>query len=599
MIDIQIIEEYQKFFDTFNSFEIYLYFLDLESGDIYVSQHVADLFGYTQNKFNKNWKKTIHPDDLNNVINWQKELKKEKQNGKPNSIRYRIIRSDGETRWVENHMSPVVDLFGQVYQYIGLLIDITEQKGIEKKIEYLAFHDTLTGLPNRNIFNEYINKALSRGKRKGIGMALLYLDLDRFKVINDTMGHDIGDEVLKLVAERLLGSVRDIDIVSRQGGDEFIILLDDADVEKSVLTAQRILYYLKEPLLIGEEETYVTASIGISLYPVHGEDAETLIRKADEAMFMAKENGTNLYCIYHKDMQNKIVRRMQLEQALKKAIDNNELSIYYQPIINFSSGDIIGMEALLRWQHPDYGMIQPTEFIPIAEESGQIFGIGEWVLENACKKNKQWQDTGFIPFKIIVNVSNKQFKQKNFIEMVRGILDRTGLDPFWLEIDISEGFLLDIDEAVPITKELEKLGVRVSVDDFGTGIFSFSVFNRLTIEYLKIGRNLVQDIDDTNTLNLIKAIIQMGKSLNLKILVEGIEKIEDIEFFKAQECFCGQGNFYSPPVSAEKAEIYLRNFFEWKAKYGGNGIDSEKVKMIENENKRLKQILAEYSLREA
>ncbi len=599
MIDIQIIEDYQKFFDSFNTFDIYIYCFDIQTGEIYISQSASNMFGYAKNKFNKNWKKTIHPDDLNDVINWRKELQSEKKIDQPASVKYRIICGDGETRWVENHMSPVEDLFGQIQQYIGLLVDITEQKDIEKKIEYLAYHDTLTGLPNRNIFNEYINKTLSRGKRKGIGMALLYLDLDRFKIINDTMGHEIGDIVLKLVADRLLSSVRDIDIVSRQGGDEFIILLDDADVEKSELTAQRILYYLKEPFLIGDEEMYVTASIGISLYPLHGDDAETLIRKADEAMFMAKENGANLYCIYHKDMQNKIVRRMQLEQALKKAIDDNELSIYYQPIINFFSGDIVGMEALLRWQHADFGMIQPEEFIPIAEESGLIYGIGEWVLENACKRNRQWKDAGFGPFRVIVNVSNKQFKQRNFIEIVQGVLNKTGLAPCWLEIDISEGFLLDIDEAVPITRDLEKLGVRVSVDDFGTGIFSFSVFNRLTIEYLKIGRNLVQNMDDSNTLNLIKAIIHMGKSLNLKILVEGIENKEEIEFFKDQECFLGQGNYYCPPVSAEKAEIYLRDFFEWKIKYGGNSFDPDKIKMIEDENKKLKQMLAEYSLKEA
>ncbi len=599
MIDIQIIEEYQKFFDSYKTFDIYIYCLDMQSGEICVSQGVADMFGYAKEKFNKNWKKTIYPDDLNQVNKWRKELQNGKHTEIPASIKYRIIRGDGETRWVENHMTPVEDLFGEVKQYIGLLVDITEQKGIEQKIEYLAFHDTLTGLPNRNIFNEYINKSLSRGKRKGIGMALLYLDLDRFKIINDTMGHEIGDVVLKMVAKRLISSVRDIDIVSRQGGDEFIILLDDADVEKSELTAQRILYYLKEPFMIENEEMYVTASIGISLYPLHGEDAETLIRKADEAMFMAKENGSNLYCVYHKDMQNKLVRRMQLEQALKKAIDNNELSIYYQPIINFFTGDIIGMEALLRWNHPDYGMIQPMEFIPIAEESGQIYSIGEWVLENACKKNKQWQKVGFAPFRIIVNVSIKQFKQKNFIETVQDVLNRTSLDPCWLEVDISERFLLDIDDVIPVTKELEELGVRVSVDDFGTGVFSFSVFNRLTIEYLKIGRNLVQNIDDPHTLNLIKAIIQMAKSLNLKILVEGIETKEDIEFFKAHECYWGQGNYYSPPVSAEKAEVFLREFFEWKAKYGGDGYDPEKIKMIEDENRRLKQMVAEYSLRQS
>jgi len=289
---------------------------------------------------------------------------------------------------------------------------------------------------------------------------------------------------------------------------------------------------------------------------------------------------------------------MRLEQALRKAIENNEMAIYYQPLIDFYSGDIIGMEALLRWMHPALGLILPLEFIPIAEESGQIDQIGEWVLQQACAQNKRWQDSGFVPFKIVVNVSNYQFKNPNFLNVVKGVIYKTGLSPCWLELDITEGFIQNINEAIPITRELADLGIKISVDNFGTGVFSFDVFNRLPIEYLKIGRNLIHDLADPNTLVLVKAIIQMGKSLNLKLLAEGIENEDHIEFLKANNCYFGQGDYYSPPIPAEEADKLLESFFEWKSRYGGHIKDANKIIKIEEENKKLKQMLAELALKD-
>jgi len=596
MSNVKMIEEYQELFDLFNTISAVVYSYDLQSKIICVPQSVADIFGCAKEQFDqKYWKKVIHPEDRGEVLKWQKQM----LTGRESScMRYRIIRNENEVRWIEDHLSPVFDLFGEVKEYMGIIIDITEQKKVEQKIEYLAFHDTLTGLPNRNIFNEYFQKALARCKRKGMEMAVLFIDLDRFKLINDTLGHEIGDVILKHVSERLTRCVRDFDIVSRQGGDEFIILLEDTDMEKSEHAAQRILTNLRAPFLVKNEEIFITASIGISLYPLHGDDIDTLIRSADEAMYVAKDHGNNLYYFYHTDMQNKQIRKMRLEQALRKAIENNEMAIYYQPLIDFYSGDIIGMEALLRWMHPALGLILPLEFIPIAEESGQIDQIGEWVLQQACAQNKRWQDSGFVPFKIVVNVSNYQFKNPNFLNVVKGVIYKTGLSPCWLELDITEGFIQNINEAIPITRELADLGIKISVDNFGTGVFSFDVFNRLPIEYLKIGRNLIHDLADPNTLVLVKAIIQMGKSLNLKLLAEGIENEDHIEFLKANNCYFGQGDYYSPPIPAEEADKLLESFFEWKSRYGGHIKDANKIIKIEEENKKLKQMLAELALKD-
>lgn len=596
MIDYLKMEEYQILLDTFKTMQAMVYYNNLQSKMLYATHGVEKIFGCPKHQFDSSfWEKAIHPEDRDRVLIWKNLLLMSKE---ASSIQYRIIRGGGEVRWIEDHLTPILNAFGESEKQIGLMIDITDRKKVEQNIEYMAFHDTLTGLPNRNMFNEYVQRALARAKRKNTNMAILFIDLDKFKVINDTLGHEMGDMLLKQVAERLNQCIRDGDIVCRQGGDEFIILLEDAaDLERTELIVQRILAVLSKPFQIGREEVHITSSIGVSLYPLHGEDIETLIRNADEAMYIAKDHGTNLYYFYHTDMRNRQVRKMKLEQALRTAIENNELVVYYQPLIDFYTGNIIGMEALLRWFHPILGLVLPLEFIPIAEEYGMIDEIGEWVLAKACAQNKHWQDAGFTPMKIVVNVSNHQFKNPRFIHIIREVLAKTGLAPAYLELDITEGFMQNIDSALPVVQELAFLGVKVSVDDFGTGVFSFNVFNKLPIGHLKIGKDLIHDMSNKNTSTLIKAIIQMGKSLDVKLIAEGIENEEHIEFLKANDCFLGQGNYYSPPVPAEEANELLKSFYGWKSKYGGLEINvPEKIKKYEEENQRLKQLLAELTL---
>ncbi len=618
MVDYQKLEEYQKLLNTFKTIGATVYYYALRAETIYVAQGIERIFGCTKQQFNKDyWEKALHPEDKDRFRKWKEQLLASRESS---NTQYRIIRRGNEDRWIEEHITPVISVFGELEGFLGLLVDITDRKELEQKVEYMAFHDTLTGLPNRNLLNEYSPKVLARCKRKAAGMAVLYLDLDKFKLINDTFGHETGDLALKQVAERLNRCVRDGDIVSRQGGDEFIILLEDTDREGTEQVVQRILASISAPFNIQKDEVHITASIGISLYPFDGEDIKTLMCNADEAMYIAKEHGPNLYYFYQTNLNNEPDRQGKLVQAMRKsiennelmlvkrvnpltkdlskAIENNELTLYYQPLIDFYTGDIVGMEALLRWFHPTLGLILPLKFIPIAEESGQIGRIGEWVLEKACTQNKYWQSSGLTPVKMIVNVSNHQFRNPDFINIVKGVLIKTGLAPAYLELDITEGFMQqNIEEALPIAQELASLGVKVSVDDFGTGVFSFNVLNKLPIEYLKIGRNLIHDLADRKTSTLIKAIIQMGKSLNLKPMAQGIETEEHIEFLKANNCFFGQGNYYSPPVPAEEAYELLKSFQGWKSKYGGLETQAvAKMKKYEEENKKLKQLLAELTL---
>jgi diguanylate cyclase (GGDEF)-like protein/PAS domain S-box-containing protein len=618
MVDNQKLEEYQRLLDTFKTIGATVYYYALKTKTISVTQGMERIFGCTKQQFNKDyWEKALHPEDKDKLLEWNEQLLAKRESS---NVQYRIIRGDNEERWIEEHRTPWINMFGELEGFLGFLLDITNRKELEQRVEYMAFHDTLTGLPNRNLLNEYSLKVLARCKRRAAGMAVLYLDLDKFKLINDTLGHNVGDLVLKQVAERLNRCVRDGDIVSRQGGDEFVILLEDTDREGTEQVVQRILASVATPFTIQKEAVYLTASIGISLYPSDGEDINTLMSNADEAMYIAKEHGSNLYYFYQTDLNNepdrqgKLVRAMRksvennelmlvkrvnpLTKDLSKAIENNELTLYYQPLINFYTGDIIGMEALLRWFHPTLGLILPLEFIPIAEESGQIGRIGEWVLEKACTQNKYWQSSGLNPVKIIVNVSNYQFRNPDFLNLVKGVLIKTGLDPEYLELDITEGFMRqNVEEALPVAQELTSLGVKVSVEDFGTGVFSFNVLNKLPIEYLKIGKNLIHDLADRQTSILIKTIIQMGKSLNLKPMAQGIENKEHIEFLKANDCFLGQGNYYSPPVPAEEASELLKSFQGWKSKYGSLETQAAaKIKKYEEENKKLKQILAELTL---
>lgn len=444
----------------------------------------------------------------------------------------------------------------QAYMSVGT--DITERKCIEEKLHYMAYHDKLTGLPNRYMLNDYLQKSLARCKRSEQKLAVLFLDLDRFKFINDIKGHNAGDDMLKQVTDRLVGAVREDDIVSRLGGDEFIIVLEDIEQSQVKETAKRILETFTYPFLIQNEEFFISTSIGISMFPDDGANSETLIKNADIAMYLAKKRGKNNYQFFIQEPEAILERRIKLEKGLRRAIENNEFILYYQPQYELTTGKIKGLEALLRWNHPELGFVPPSEFIPIAEEVGMIVNIGKWVIETACQQNKKWREEGTI-LRVAVNVSPLQFEGCSFHRMLKQILDEIELPPEFLEIEITEGIMQNLDVSSDVINELKRIGVKISLDDFGTGYSSLNVLNRLPIDYLKIDKSFVNEISsNSSTASLVKTIISIGENFKFDLIAEGIETEEQAEFLKQNGCCLGQGYLYSPPLPAEKAEALIR-----------------------------------------
>jgi diguanylate cyclase (GGDEF)-like protein len=478
----------------------------------------------------------------------------ERPNQERVGFEFQVKRLDGETIDVEMAATTIFYEGRFAVQVVGR--DITERKKAEKTIQYMAFYDSLTGLPNRNQFRNHLNEVLTKQDNKML--AVLFLDLDRFKIINDTKGHTVGDFILQKVANRLAATVNNEGIVSRQGGDEFIILLEDIDKETVTQIAQKILTEFSKPLEVNEQEFFVTPSIGISLYPDDGEDVETLIKNADTAMYQAKERGKNNFRIYSSNLNGISVRKMELENGLRKALEQNQLMLHYQPQVSLTTGELVGIEALIRWQHPEHGLIAPSEFIPLAEETGLIVPIGKWVLREACRQRKAWESIGFHDFPVAVNVSVRQFEDDHLIEYISGVLDEIGLDGCHLELEITESIMQNLENSTIILNQLKGLGVLLSIDDFGTGYSSLSYLKHLPIDKIKIDKSFVDDIIyHSNQGIMVKTIIDMGLNLNFAVIAEGIETDEQLHFLKENECKIGQGYFFSKPISAEQMDEYL------------------------------------------
>lgn len=422
-----------------------------------------------------------------------------------------------------------------------------------KDLEYFAYNDILTGLPNRYMLNKQLSTEIKlRNKQE---LAVLFLDLDRFKMVNDTKGPGAGDELLQLVSKRLKQLVRPEDIVSRQGGDEFIILLKGSGKRESELLGQQILNEFSNPFILSGEELFISPSIGISLYPRDGTEADSLIKNADKAMYLAKEKGKNNFHFHTSKLDSSLEQKMVLEQALRKVIENKELALYYQPQIELITGEIIGVEALLRWNHPDMGLISPLQFIPLAEETGLIIPIGKWVIETACKQTKKWHEQGFTSLHTSVNVSVRQLNDPNFVNYIIEIFSKTGLEPQYLTIEITESIMNNTKKSLIIINQLKEIGIKISIDDFGTGYSSLSVLNELPIDFLKIDQSFIKDHETNSKKNaLVKAIIQMGQNLNFELVAEGIENEKHINNLKNYQCRFGQGYFFSPPLSVNKVE---------------------------------------------
>ncbi|WP_168714391.1 sensor domain-containing protein [Niallia nealsonii] len=455
---------------------------------------------------------------------------------------------------VEISCKPI--LFAGKHAILVVGKDITKRKATDQMIKNLAYFDQLTNLPNRNSSKSKLNELLFHPSVQS--MALLFVDLDQFKRINDTKGHSTGDIILQQVAKRLQkASIKD-SFVSRLGGDEFLIFLENKQLEEIKEIAGTIMKEISFPFLIKEEEFFISASIGISLYPEDGSDQETLIKNADAAMFLAKENGKNNFQFYSSTLAIKSSRKMELEMALRKAIQHNELVLYYQPQVNLHTNKIIGFEALLRWIHPTYGFISPEEFIPLAEETNLIFSIGEWVFTQACKQKKKWDALGTPPITMSVNISAKQFQCSELAQIFEKIITDLQLNPNTVELEITESIMQNIDRSIKILNELKKIGFLISIDDFGKGYSSLSYLKHLPIDTLKIDKSFVDDINDpVHKGSLVKAIIDMGQNMNFSVIAEGIEKLDQVHFLVKNNCKMGQGYFYSKPLPKEEVEKLL------------------------------------------
>ncbi len=451
-----------------------------------------------------------------------------------------------------------LDFLGSVSRQVTLALNkiglMDERKQAEERIRHLAYFDVLTGLPNRTQLNDHLKYALNLAKRSNGHLAVMFLDLDHFKDINDTLGHTIGDALLVELAQRLHSTLREEDTVSRLGGDEFILMFPGADARAAAQLAQKLLEVSTQSYVIEQYELTVTASIGIALYPNDGEDLETLSKRADSAMYRAKQAGRNGYRFFTQEMQAKASRNLQLVNALRHALERGELHVDYQPQVAMHDKQIVGAEALLRWQHPELGAISPGEFIPAAEDSGLILPIGEWVLRHAVQQTKKWLDKGITPLVISVNLSAAQFRHPDLPNLVSRILDEVGLPPEYLELELTESVAMhDPQGAIGVMNALHERGIRISIDDFGTGYSSLSYLKKFKVYKLKIDQSFVRDIStDAEDKAIVSAIIQMARSLGLKTIAEGVETSGQLAFLKEQQCDEVQGYYYSKPLSAEQ-----------------------------------------------
>jgi len=527
-----------------------------------ISPACEKIYGYTQQQFFDNpriWQETIHPDDFPIV----QELQAVLQEGRQIDHEYRIINARGETRWVSDRTIPVFGANGQMIRLDGMISDITNSKRAEETIKHMAYHDPLTDLPNRRLFKKELNEALATAKERVNEemVAVMILDLDRFNMINDSLGHAFGDRLLKAVTERLKGCIPDTCTLARMGGDEFTLFMPilQQECHDVCRLAERILEGLmKEAFVLGDREFFITTSIGIAVFPNDGDDMDTLLKNADTAMYRAKEKGGNNYQFYTPEM-SVATDQLELENSLRKALEREELELYYQPKLDLRSDQVVGMEALLRWKSAQFGFVSPLKFIPLAEETGLILPIGEWVLRTACQQNKAWQDAGYPAMRVAVNLSARQFEE-DLVAMVARVLEETGLDPAHLELEITESITMNNKHrVVEKLHALKRLGIHIGMDDFGTGYSSLSYLKKFPIDTLKIDKSFVRDITtDQDDAAIVQAVIAMGHSLNLNVVAEGVETEEQLSFLREQDCDEIQGFWFSQPLPVEKFETFLQ-----------------------------------------
>jgi len=464
-----------------------------------------------------------------------------------------LVRRDGYESTIEDSAAPIHDRNGQVTGAVIVFHDVSMARAMVLQMSHLAQHDVLTDLPNRSLLTDRLTQAISLARRNHNQLAVMFLDLDGFKHINDSLGHAVGDKLLQSVADRLSACVRKSDTVSRQGGDEFVILLPVvAHAADAAISAAKIITELKNPLGIGDHHLRVTVSIGLSTYPDSGEDADTLIKNADTAMYHAKQSGRDNYQFFRPDMSLRAVERQSLEGQLRYALERQELLLHYQPKVNLKTGAITSVEALVRWQHPERGLLLPGQFLTIAEDTGMIVAIGQWVLREACRQTREWLDAGLSAVPVAVNISSLEFRNEQFSEGVQVALKDSRLDPRYLELELTESVLMRHAESAAFALvKLKAVGVRLALDDFGTGFSSLSYLTRFPIDALKLDQSFVHDIiANADDAIVIGAVIDMGNSLKHRVIAEGVETMEQLAFLQAHGCEEGQGYYFSRPVAA-------------------------------------------------
>jgi PAS domain S-box-containing protein len=546
----------------------------------FVSRNVQQQFGYDERSFLDEptpWFGRVHYEDLARVHQAVEGLSKEGEV----AAEYRFQLKDGSYRWVSDRVKLLRDALGQPKQLVGCLIDITERRRSEDRIRHLAYFDGLTGLPNRVLMRDLLDHALASAARHKRSLAVLFLDLDQFKRINDTLGHDVGDQLLRAVSKRLLscirrsdslfqdwmksgsGSLEGSETISRLGGDEFVIILSEIrDASDAANVAERIAGALNSPIPVDDDEITISASIGISVFPNDAADVETLLKHADTAMYHAKEEGRNCYAFFSGAINERATRRFTIEANLRKALDRGELSLFYQPRVGLRARRVVGMEALLRWKSPDGNWITPAEFVPVAEETGLILEIGEWVFDEACRQNAAWLKAGLPMLTVSINLSPVQFKKKGFINQVSNFLCKYELEPSLLEVEFTESMLIDdTPRSRNIISDLQSIGVKISIDDFGTGYSSLSYLKNFTFNALKLDQSLIQDVcHSANDAAIVKATVGLAHNLGLRVVAEGVEEQVQLDFLVQNECDEAQGYFFAPPLDDQAFAQWCQDY---------------------------------------
>ncbi len=550
-------EQEERFRQLADNIEEVVWLTDLSMGHLlYISPAYQSIWGRScESLYEKpsSWLETIHSEDINNV---SQALAQGKVTGEYD-IEFRIVRPDGSIRHIQQRAFPILNEAGDVYRIAGTAQDITERKEQEAHIEYLAYHDSLTALPNRLLTMDRLGHAITHATRHADVLAVLFLDLDRFKTINDSLGHQAGDLLLQQVGSRLLGVLREEDTIGRVGGDEFLILLPSINTPDDVAhVAQKLLDILSPPFMVVGHQLHVNASIGISLCPRDAVNAETLVKYADTALYLAKEQGRGVFRFFSPELDDRVHARLQLENDLRNAMHTNQLYLHYQPLMDLATGECIGTEALLRWSHPKIGLISPATFIPVAEETGLILPIGDWVLRTACLQAKKWFEAGKTNFRMAVNLSRRQLDYVDLATDIRRILDETGCPAHLLELEVTESSAMqNPEQAIVILNSLHEMGICLAIDDYGTGYSSLAYLKRFPFDRLKIDRSFIDGIpDDADDMSIVHTTIILARQLRLTVIAEGVETQAQCDFLKKHQCDEIQGYLYAKPMSSEDVE---------------------------------------------